>query len=99
MKKKLALVVTIILLSCNISFGQNYNVIDDGNNNNVDAFFLTQSNNKGFRSDDNGGWGVMPSMIGHGYEESLSGAPTGSGLLILSCSGIAYGIRRKENNK
>ncbi|MBR4156109.1 MAG: hypothetical protein IKU01_05355 [Bacteroidales bacterium] len=97
--KKLAIALTIILINCGVSFGQNYINIDDMNNQNVDRFFTTSSNNNKFRStDDNNGWGLMPSLIGHGldYDYDAAPAPLGSGLLLLTGMGIAYGIRRKK---
>lgn len=95
--KKLAIALTIILINCGVSFGQNYINIDDMNNQNVDRFFTTSSNNNKFRStDDNNGWGLMPSLIGHGLDYDYDAAPLGSGLLLLTGMGIAYGIRRKK---
>lgn len=61
-----------------------------------DGFFT--SNYKELRegsSIDGDMMGDMPRMIGHTYSSNQD-APIGSGVLLLVCMGLAYGISRKN---
>ena len=95
--KKIILAIFIISISCGSSFGQNYTNIDDMNSQNVDRFFTISNVNNQFRTNDTpDGWGIMPSLFGHGLTGNQNGVPTGSGLLLLAGMGLAYGIRRRK---
>ena len=89
MKKKLALAITIIALASNISLAQNYRM-DTGS----DGFFTTEGNGNRTNSG-NGDWGLMPTLVGHGYTTNQA-APLGSGLLILGGMALGYGIRKRK---
>lgn len=96
--KKIVLAIVILSISCGVSFGQNYTTIDNMNNENVDRFFTISNVNNQFRTNDTpDGWGIVPSLFGHGLNDNQSAeAPTGSGLLLLAGMGLAYGIRRRK---
>ena len=95
--KKIILAIFIISISCGLSFGQNYSNYDDINSQDVDRFFTISNVNNQFRTNDTpDGWGIMPSLFGHGLDGNQNGVPTGSGLLLLAGMGLAYGIRRRK---
>ena len=87
MKNKLILAITIIAASCNIAFCQiNYQQSTDG-------LFSRNSQEYGELKE----LGVSVASDSRAAEAR---APIGSGLLILTGMGLAYGvIRRKANGK
>ena len=46
----------------------------------------------------NGEWGTMPTLVGHGYTTDMdANAPLGSGLLLLGGMAVLYASRKKSN--
>ncbi len=89
----------IITLAIALGFGMNVNAqIGEYNRqygqDHTDGFFSGSYDE--FREDTwSNEFGVMPTIIGHGYQYDQT-APLGSGLLLLAGMGLAYGIRRRK---
>lgn len=62
-----------------------------------DGFFSGWEKN-GIRDDVDNGFD-MPGLPGHGYTEDQSGAPLGTGVLILAALGAGYAVTKRKDER
>ncbi|MCQ2306934.1 MAG: hypothetical protein MJ000_05125 [Bacteroidales bacterium] len=62
-----------------------------------DGFFSGWEKN-GIREDIDNGFD-MPELPGHGYTEDQSGAPLGTGIVILTALGAGYAVTKKKDER
>ena len=87
--KRLLITLTIVAglgMSANAQFNTNTQ---------TDGFFTSAAPSDGWRADY--GTEDLPLLPGAGFQTDQS-APVGSGLLLLAGMGMAYALRRRNNN-
>lgn len=62
-----------------------------------DGFFSGWEENE-IREDIDNGFD-MPGLPGHGYTEDQSGAPLGTGILILTALGAGYAVAKRKEER
>lgn len=82
MRKRIFLTAVIFMLASGLSSAQS------------DGFFDGWNNSEG--REINGDGFDMPGLPCHGYTEDQSGAPLGTGILILTALGAGYAVAKKR---
>lgn len=82
MRKRIFLTAVIFMLASGLSFAQS------------DGFFDGWYNSEG--REVNGEDFDMPGLPCHGYTEDQSGAPLGTGILILTALGAGYAVAKRR---
>ena len=93
--KKFLLTISLVTALC---FNVNAQIEYNNNTQNTDGFFSTATPSGNFRDGTAGEGSIFPELPGMGLFYDQYAVPVGSGILLLAGMGIAYAVRKRNEN-